>query len=232
MVPSQLQPYLALMSRLPLFRGQDDLVLESILRKARLLELRRGERLFCKGDPSNAMFCVATGRVRLFFCSEQGHEKVLEIVGPGRTFGEAAVFLGQPYPVFAETMAASTVISVPRDRLLGLIECDPGVAHRMIANLSQRLHALIGDMENFCIHNARERVVGFLAQQVRDQQGLGDGINIRLPATKSTTASLLNLTPETFSRVLHKLEHDEVLALDGRNIRILDAEQLFSRSPC
>ncbi len=232
MVPSHLQPYLAFLSRLPIFQGQGDAVMENLLRKTRLRELRRGERLFSKGDASDWMYCVATGRIRLFFSSEQGHEKVLEIIGPGRTFGEAVVFLGAPYPVFAEAIEASNVLAIPRDRLLDMIEHDPRVAYRMIANLSRRLHGLISDMENFCIHNARERVVGFLAQQVREQQHLGRGSRIRLPATKSTTASLLNLTPETFSRVLHQLEHDGVIGVQGRDIDILDAERLFSRAPC
>lgn len=231
--PSLFEPYLAFLSRLPLFQGQGRDLMTEILSRARLRELRRGELLFSKGDPSNWIYCLVTGRVKLFFSSEQGHEKVLEIITPGETFGEAAVFLKKPYPVFAAALGAATVIAIPGEELFRAMEHDPQVAHRVIANLSRRLHSLIGDMENFCIHNARERVVGYLVCQVKEQGGDGNGeVTIRLPATKSTTASLLNLTPETFSRVLHQLESDEVISVDGKNIQVLDAEQLFSRAPC
>ena len=234
MVPSSLfEPYLAFLSRLPLFQGQSRQLMTDILSKARLRELRRGELLFAKGDPSDWIYCVVTGRLKLFFSSEQGQEKVLEVIGPGETFGEVAVFQRKPYPVFAGALGAATVIAIPREQLYQAMDRDPEAAFRVIANLSKRLYNLIGEMENFCVHNARERVVGYLVCQVKEQERWDGGeVSIRLPATKSTTASLLNLTPETFSRVLHQLEHDEVIAVDGKTIRVLDVEQLFDRAPC
>ena len=49
---------------------------------------------------------------------------------------------------------------------------------------------------------------------------------IVLPAPKKTIASLLNLTPETFSRVLRNLVEDEILSVSGRRIRIRNRAQL------
>lgn len=232
MSATPLTAYLPFLSRVPLFKGVDDQFMTDVLSKMHLRELGRGERLFSKGDASDWIYCVVTGRIKLFFLSEHGSEKALEIVAPGQTFGEAAAFLDKPYPVYAEALGAATVIGVSREQLLLLLEQNTTVARSVIANLSTRLHVLVGNMENFCIRNARERVIGYLVCQLRDQPSRNDEVKVHLPATKSTTASLLNLTPETFSRVLHQLEHDEVIAVDGKDIHVLDVEQLFRRAPC
>ena len=49
---------------------------------------------------------------------------------------------------------------------------------------------------------------------------------VSLPASKATISSRLSLTPEYFSRVLHELEAQGLIEIDGRDIRILDAKRL------
>jgi CRP-like cAMP-binding protein len=50
--------------------------------------------------------------------------------------------------------------------------------------------------------------------------------NVSLPVSKATIASRLSLRPEYFSRVLHEHEAEGLIAIDKRDIRILDAQRL------
>lgn len=49
---------------------------------------------------------------------------------------------------------------------------------------------------------------------------------------KSLIASRLNLTPETFSRMLHQLIEAELIQVDGRDITLVDVERLKAFGNC
>ena len=73
----------------------------------------------------------------------------------------------------------------------------------------------------------RRLVIGFL---VRDPGRGGcepsEVRTVSLPVSKATIASLLSLTPEYFSRVVHDLESRGLIDIDRRDIRIMDAKRL------
>jgi CRP-like cAMP-binding protein len=50
--------------------------------------------------------------------------------------------------------------------------------------------------------------------------------------SKSMIASILNITPETFSRALSRLEHQEIIRVDRRSIHIPDLDRLRARRAC
>ena len=96
-----------ILSRLPLFQElapAQIAVLETACRERRL---SKGEMLFQKGDLPKGFFVVVFGQVKLAFPSSQGNEKVVQIVGPRQSFGEAVMFMDRPYPVFAEGLVDS-----------------------------------------------------------------------------------------------------------------------------
>lgn len=182
----------------------------------------RGRILFQRGDACTGFHVIAYGQVKLAVCSAAGAEKVIELLGPGLSFGEAVMFTDRPYPVTATTLADSMLLHVAKETLYAEIERDPRLARRMIAGLSMRLHMLVKDVEAMTLHSATQRVIGYLAL-LQDGEGAG---TVTLPAQKSLVASRLNLTPEYFSRILHDLATAGVIRIDGRDIEILDAEAL------
>ena len=182
----------------------------------------RGERVFSRGDPCNGFHTVVVGQVKLFFTSPAGDEKVVELIGPGQSFGEALMFMDRPYIVGAQAVADTLLLHVSKDTVLKELECNPLFARRMLAGLSRRLHGLISDVESFSLRSATQRVIGYLLKD----EDLQDGYQITLAASKKLIASRLNLTPEHFSRVLHELAGHGLLSIDGRNITILSLERL------
>jgi CRP-like cAMP-binding protein len=186
----------------------------------------RGEVVARKGDAVTGFHVVVYGQVKLALTTPQGDEKVVEIIGPGLSFGEALMFMGKPYIVTATTLADSMLLHVRRDTVLQELARDPAFAQKMLAGLSRKLHNLISDLESVTLKSGRERVIGFLLRQDSDGAD-GDGpYTVTLPVSKAIVASRLNLTPEHFSRILHELTSDRLIAVDGRDVRILDPTRL------
>lgn len=213
---------LELLAHTPLFRGLSRDELARIARFTSQVSAERGQILFHRGDPSAGFHIVAFGQVKLAVGTAGGAERVLEILGPGRSFGEAVTFSGAPYPVSATTLADSLLLHVARDGLFGELDREPQLARRMLAGMAARLHGLVKDVEALTLHSATQRVIGYLARLGED----GDAASVVLPAQKSLVASRLDLTPEYFSRILHELAAAGLVRVEGRRIDILDAAGL------
>ena len=216
-----------ILSRLPLFQElapEQIAALESACRERRLA---KGEMLFQKGDLPKGFFVVVFGQIKLAFPSSQGNEKVVQILGPRQSFGEAVMFLDRPCPVFAEGLVDSLLLHIGSAPVFELLERDPSFARRMLAGLSMRLHSLVEDVETYSLRSSAQRVVGYLLQHCPQQEGPCEGsFEISLPTSKQVIASRLNLTPETLSRIFHDLSANGLISVSGKQITINDVKRL------
>lgn len=198
--------------------------LEGLSASVRELQISKGEILFQKGDVPHGFFVLLEGKVNLAFPSEQGTERVLEVIRSGETFGEALMFLQRPYPIFAQAVADCRVLDIPEQAIQNLLEKDCGFARKMLAGISIRLHELISNLEACSMRTSAQRVACML-QHYAPEVG-AQRYDVELPAAKHTLASQLNLTPETFSRVLHVLSDAGLIEVSGRKISVLNANGL------
>lgn len=208
--------------RLPLFNDIAPEELEQIAATVTEKHVPRGEVIFRRGDPCVGFHIVIYGQVKLAFISPDGNEKVVEIIGPGFSFGEALMFMEKPYIVTAQALADSLLLHVPRDAIFSELQREPKFARKMLAGLSRRLHSLICDVEAYSLSSGTQRVIGYLLKS----ETPADGDQITLEVSKTVLASRLNLTPEHFSRILHDLAAKHLISIEGRNITILDIEKL------
>ncbi|MBI3148767.1 MAG: Crp/Fnr family transcriptional regulator [Betaproteobacteria bacterium] len=223
-MPEPLSHLQIALTSLPLCRQLDALEIQALLRGTRELALRRGEILFSKGDPSTGFFSIIRGQIKLALPSQQGGEKVLEIMGPGQSFGEAVMFMDAPYPVFAQALTEGAALHISKSVLFAAMARDPRLARKMLAGMSMRLHNLIQDVEAYTLQSARQRLVAYLLQ--RAGGAAQASAEVQLPTSKTVIASRLNLTPETLSRVLHSLSEAGLIVVRGRHIRVPDLPKL------
>lgn len=215
----------ALLVRLPLFQELTPEQIAHLPAHTRAKRLPKGEMLFQRGDIAHGFYFIVFGQVKLAFPSSSGNEKVVEILGPRQSFGEAAVFAQRPYPVFAQALADSLLLFVPRDAIFELLETDNSFARNMLAGLAMRLHSLIMDVESYSLRSSAQRVIGYLLQHCPNEHCEGS-IEIILPTSKQVIASRLNLTPETLSRILHDLTEARLIEMQGKHIKIGDLKRL------
>lgn len=211
---------------LALFRGVDPARLEQVAAATVEQHVAPGTALFRRGDDCGGFHVIVVGRVKLALLMSTGAEKVVEILGPGQSFGEALMFLGKPHILCAEALTDSLLIFVPKDAILDTLALCPEFARGMLNELSQRLYQLLADIEAYTLQSATERVTGYLLSALPDGAGTEQPADVLLAASKSVLASRLNITREHFSRILHELSQAGLICVNGRSIRILDAAGL------
>lgn len=205
--------------------------IDRLAASAREKRLQKGEMLFQKGDPAKGFYIVVLGQIKLGFSSVQGNEKVVDILGPQQTFGEAVMFLDRTYPVFAQALTDTLLLHVSQGVVFELLETDVSFARHLLAGLSMRLHSLVQDVEALSLRSSAQRLIGYLLQQCGDCGDAAEQLQCELPTSKQIIASRLNLTPETFSRILHDLSSAGLISVHGRQIEIHNLPRLRQYEP-
>jgi CRP-like cAMP-binding protein len=202
----------------PLLAGLELKQLEEVAAGAVSIHLDEGQWLFRQGDPASRFYLVHQGQVRLFRLSPEGGEKVIEIVSPGQTFAEALMFLNTPrYPVCAAALEAADLIGIDARAFAAMLRASVDTCFIVMGVLSQRLRALIGEIDNLTLHDAKRRVARYLLAQVPPQR---HGFALEVP--KGVLASRLSITPETFSRVIRQLTQNGLCSVHGAQVTITD----------
>ncbi|MBK9521997.1 MAG: Crp/Fnr family transcriptional regulator [Rhodocyclaceae bacterium] len=214
------------LGRLPLFQELASEQIAAVAAGVREKRLGRGEMLFQKGDPARGFFVILNGQIKLAFPSAQGNEKVVEILGPRQSFGEAVMFMDRPYPVFAEALTEATLLFIDQTVVYDLLKRDASFARKLLAGLSRRLHGLVHDVESYSLRSSVQRVIGYLLQHCPEDTGGKGVVELTLPTSKQVIASRLNLTPETLSRVFHDLTERGLIQVSGKVVSIVNVNSL------
>jgi CRP/FNR family transcriptional regulator len=185
--------------------------------------LRAGDHVFREGDPFEAIAAVRAGTVKTYTIDRDGHEHVLGFHLPGEVIGLNAID-GDRYPCNA--MALDTVmlcrfsfpkISVLAARLPGLQQHLFRLMSRDIGNAA----LLAGDW------TADQRMAAFLVGLSRRLAARGFSPDrFQLTMARTDIANYLRLAPETVSRVLKRLQEDGIVAIERREVELLQRETL------
>lgn len=216
----------AFLASLPLFNEIGPAELDAIAAGTTELHCRSGDVVFNRGDPCIGFHLVIYGQVKLALLTPDGNEKVIEIVGPGGSFGEALMFLEKPYIVTAQVLADAFLLHVAKAAVFSELERTPSFARKMLAGLSRRLHGLINDVEAYSLQSGTQRVIGYLLRQTQQDRDDDASCVVTLPTSKANVASRLNVTPEHLSRILRQLTDEMLIAVEGRDVTILDVARL------
>lgn len=214
-----MEKILDIIAEAPLFSG---------LTKDQLNEIRqivvdkfynKGKTVFLEGDDCNGFYIVADGRVKIYKVSFEGKEHILHIYGPGNPFGEVPVFSGQKFPANAETLLKSHLLFFPRSAFVDLISNHPSLSMNMLAVLSMRLRQFTIQIENLSLKEVPGRLSSYLLYLSREQSRMD---SVTLTISKGQLASLLGTIPETLSRILAKMNKQNLIRVSGRDIELVD----------
>lgn len=185
-------------------------------------KLESGDILFHQGDKAERFYLLLHGQIKLIRVLLEGQEKLVEVISAGQSFAEALLFSGaRHYPVTAGALKNCTLVSIDGAHYRQLLESQPKICLDLLAAFSIRLHQRLNEIDTLSLANASRRVARYLCQQ----QAAGNG-KIQLSVPKRLIASQLGIQPETFSRILHRLIDAGLIAMERRDIRVLDSLSL------
>jgi CRP/FNR family transcriptional regulator, cyclic AMP receptor protein len=211
----------------PLFSGLDDSELSSLAARSGTHSYAPGEVLFAEGEPCKGLYVVVTGRIRIFKTSVNGREQVLTIEGPGASVAELPVFDGGPYPASASALEKTQALFVSRADLRAICLEKPEVSLKLLQVVGSRLRRLVGIIEELSFTTVRHRLISWLLRQAKAEgRATERGITFSLHSSHQELASEIGTVRELVSRNLARLQAQNFIETNGREITILDQEGL------
>jgi CRP/FNR family cyclic AMP-dependent transcriptional regulator len=199
-----------------------------LLAIARRRTFAKGEVVFHQDDPADTLHLVVRGRFGARILTRVGDSVLLDIVGPGQTFGELALLL--PDSRRTATMSAleaGETRSVLRDDFSRVQRGYPGVKDVLLRLLAEQLRRMSERLVEAHYVDADTRVRRRLIE-LCDAYGAAE-VGVVVPLTQEDLASMAGTARATVNRVLREEEQRGSVALARGRVTVLSRADLRSR---
>jgi CRP/FNR family cyclic AMP-dependent transcriptional regulator len=162
----------SILRRTDLLRSAPDEVLDAVATASRLRVFRRGQVVFTRGDPSDTLFVVISGRVKVVVRSADGGELTLTIIQPGGVFGELGIADGGPRSADADALDECQLLLVPLETVQGICAREPPVVQALLNSTTATLRRLTEAASDLVFLDLPRRVAKVLLSLPRGDDGV------------------------------------------------------------
>ena len=185
----------------------------------------KGEALFEEGSNVDGIYFIENGTAKLYKLGFNRKEQILRFIKEGDIIGYRALLIGEAYQATAEAMSDLQAIFIPSDVFLHLLEVDSQLSYTMLQKISFELGESSNTVTFLAQKTVRERlaeVLLLLEQKLgTDPEGF-----IKISLTREEIANLIGTATESSIRLISEFKQDDYIAVEGRNIKILNHEKL------
>ena len=161
---------LDVIARIPLFSGLTPGQLAQFHGIALEKKFGKDELIFSEGDEGSGFYIILAGTVKVFKLSPDGKEHILHIFTAGQTFGEVPVFAGEHFPANAEALHETRALFFPRAAFVALLEKNPALSLKLLADLSLKLRQFTVQIENLSLKEIPARLATYLLYLADEQR--------------------------------------------------------------
>ncbi len=187
----------------------------------------KGRLLYLPGDNSEAVFFLASGRVKISRLSDHGKELILEIVEPGGSFGEAGALNDKTRETVAEVLEPSAIFAMPAKTFRATLKRNPSLLMKLTKSLGRRQQRLEKRLMDVVYKNAPQRLADLLLE-LSENYGVRDsrGILLRIKLSQSALGNLLGVSREIVNHTFSGLKRRGVITVAEGRVIIQNPEAL------
>lgn len=198
--------------------------LASLDKLARKLCFPSRETMFEQDEPSDVVYNITGGAVRLYKLLPDGRRQVVGFALTGDFLG---LSMAERNVFSADALTEVTACQFTRQNFSDFVDNHPHLLRRLHAFASHELSIAQEQMVILGRRTAEEKVVAFLIG-MRDRWARVNGstVNVPLPMTRQDIGDFLGLTVETVSRMFTRLAKQKSLVITPDGVRLLEPARL------
>jgi CRP/FNR family cyclic AMP-dependent transcriptional regulator len=190
--------------------------------------LGKGDHVYQEKQPSNELYWIKSGSVKLAKSAESGSEVVKSILGVGSIFGEKSLAGEELRREYAQSITADTVVyTYSIHDVLHAAREDSTLCFNLLGILGNKLDSLERRLESIISKDSRTRIIDFLREMALENgKKVGFETLIKNNFTHKDIASLTGTSRQTVTTTLNSLKEKNVINFDRRRILIRDMDLL------
>lgn len=209
---------------LPIFQDLDNSSFEILSNNSIYKSLARGDTLCNKGDPSQGLFVLLRGQLKVYEVSVEGREVGLRLIKGVTVFGELGVIDNVPRSADIVALTQADVAIIPKVTLMKVFTESPQAAFGMFKHLTAMVRRLSQHHSVLAMPSASQRICAMLVELATHTNDINP-MRFEVPRQKEL-ASVVNTTRETVSRTLGQLIEQKVVQKDKSRMTVLRMDKL------
>ena len=218
---------LKLLANVGLFSDFSPKQLEAVSLVARNKILKRREELFHKGDHSEEVYVIASGKLKVLTTSAEGDDVVFSILGPGEVFGEVALLGAISRTASVSAIEDCQLLVIDRRDFMSFLRTNPEVSVRLLSVLAIRLKLVSELVEDTLFLNLPLRLAKkLLSLSCAYGEEAAKGNRIDLKLSQEEWGDLVGTTRESVNKQMRKWTEAGVIQIDHGYVVILNPVEL------
>jgi len=213
----------AVLRAVPLFSSFPEDQLRTLATMVNRKSLPRGAMVMAAGDPTDSLYIVLSGRLKVMMSDADGKEVILSILGPGEFFGEMGLIDESPRSASVIGIEPCELLSISKRDFNKCLADSFDMTMAVMRGLVQRLREAdrkIGSLALLDVYGRVARLLLDMAENVDGQKI----VTKRLP--KQDIAKMIGASREMVSRVMKDLQMGGYIEMRGSNIVLHDSIML------
>jgi len=188
--------------------------LEKIVNISSVKKLSRDNILFYEGEKPQYFYLLLEGFVKFYKTDLKGNEVIMHFFSTPTFIAEMPSFENIPFPATAVVMREeSEFLLIEREKFLELLANDTRFTFYIVKSLTHKVRTLEQVINRNLIYDAMTKVCAFI------KENPSEVVNSK----HKEIATILNMAPETLSRILKRLK---TLNIIDKEYRLLDSDKL------
>jgi CRP/FNR family transcriptional regulator len=211
----------------PIFSRLSQADRAAVAAAAAVRRFSKGETIFEQESPSDALYAIISGRVKIFRMMPNGKDLILEVFGPGDPLGAVALYMDRPFPASASALEDTTCVVIPRVTFFRLLKTNPSLVRGLLLGLTTRLVELTNRLAELSSGRIEGRFARLFLKLAREM-GRADrgGAFVPLALSRQELADMTGTTIETCIRIMSRWGKDDIVRTDKDGFAVLDSSAL------
>ena len=206
----------------PLSESQRKLLSDNV----RIVSYKKNDLIYRDGEPPREVMCLIAGKVKVYKDGVNGRSQIIRAIKAVDFFGYRAFFAGEEYKTSAMAIDNCVVAFLPIQLVIKFVHENNAVSMFFIRHLAK----LLGTADERTVSLTQKHIRGRLAETLlflKDSYGVEeDGYTLSIYLSREDIASMSNMTTSNAIRTLSSFAVENMIAIDGRKIRIMQDEEL------
>lgn len=222
------------LKELDIFKNISKNSFEKLVKLGEVKKYEAGNHVFRDKEEITTLYVVVSGSVSLYKLNENGHKRVIFILGKGKMINDVVIH-DLPSSINCEVFEEAEILSYDKNLFLDIMEHDFLLSKNIMCSLAIKVRRLYRQLKNATGTIRIEKKLAAKLWKLSKDYGIQgeDGVIINMNISVTYLADLLGSKRETISRALKILLNEKLIEYDSKKIKVINQEKLsqFFKTP-
>ncbi|HEY4797953.1 MAG TPA: Crp/Fnr family transcriptional regulator [Bacteroidia bacterium] len=188
---------------------------------------KKGQLIFKQGSYPHGLYCVNSGKIKLYQLAENGREQIVRLAKSGDVLGYRTLLSGEQYTASAETIEECSICFIPKQVFFKFLETNTSLSMQVMKLLANDLKNAEHKVTDLAQKPVRERMAEALLY-LKEVYGVEkDNATINVVMRREDIANIAGTATETAIRILADFKEESLVEFVGKKIKIVKQQELI-----